>query len=249
MRNIKVVVSYDGTDYFGFQFQPNVPTIEGELVKALSEVVEKKVSVCGAGRTDSGVHALGQVINFRTDCAIPHDKLCIAVNRYLPCSIRAMTACEVSEDFNARHCAIMRHYRYTIANTQVCNAQTTRYSWHVAKKLDLSSMREGASHLVGTHDFISFSAASDDEISTVRNLFEIKIAVEDSLIKIDIYANAFLRSMARKIVGTLFEVGLGQRDPQDVAAMLYAVDRRCAGKVAPACGLCLMGVHYLEKDA
>ena len=247
-RNIRVVVSYDGTDYFGFQYQPKVPTVEGELRKALSKVLKDYASLCGAGRTDAGVHALGQVINFRTDCGIPVDRLCVALNRHLPPSVRATGADEVSSDFSARHSAVTRHYRYDIVNAPVCDAITGRFAWHVKSPLNTAVMRDAARNLIGVHDFTSFSSASEDEGCPVRRVEEIGITEAGNHILVNVYANAFLRSMVRKIVGTLFEAGIGKRTPDEVAAMLSARDRKCTDKVAPANGLCLWEVRYPEKD-
>ncbi|MBQ7524990.1 MAG: tRNA pseudouridine(38-40) synthase TruA [Abditibacteriota bacterium] len=247
-RNIKVVVSYDGTDYFGFQYQPKVPTVEGELRKALSKVLKENAPLWGAGRTDAGVHALGQVINFRTHCAVPVEKLCIALNRHLPPSVRATGADEVSSDFNARHSAVSRHYRYDIVNAPVCDAITGRFAWHVKSPLNVTVMGDAARKLIGVHDFTSFSSASEDEGCMIRRVDEIGIREAGNHIFVDVWANAFLRSMVRKIVGTLFEAGIGRRTPEEVAAMLKAADRKCTDKLAPANGLCLWEVRYSEKD-
>lgn len=244
MRNIKVVVSYDGTDYFGFQFQPRVPTIQAELEWVLSEIVKEPVSVCGSGRTDAGVHAAGQVINFRTEGTIPVDRLCLAMNSLLRRSVAAIDAIEVDLSFHARYSARSRTYEYSILNRAVPDALVSRYSWHVRNPLDADAMQKSAKVLIGTHDFSSFASADRDQTSPVRDLREIEVTRVDDRVLITIKANAFLRSMARVIVGTLTEVGLGLRAGSDMNRILEAADRRQAGKTAPARGLCLREVEY-----
>ena len=244
MRNVKVVVEYDGTDYFGFQYQPKVPTIQGELEKALSKIVKEEVSVYGSGRTDAGVHATGQVINFRTRGTIPIDRLCIAMNSLLPVSISAVAACEVDEDFHARYSARFRRYRYDILTRQNRSALCGRFCWHIAQQLDVDAMREAAAHLIGVHDFSSFACADRDDGSPIRNVTEIAVRKSGEHLYIDIRANAFLRSMVRVVVGTLVDVGLGRWPSSQIAEILNAADRRRAGKTAPARGLCLVEVEY-----
>ena len=244
MRNVKVVVEYDGTDFFGFQYQPNVATIQGELEKTLAKVVKEKVIVYGSGRTDSGVHALGQVISFRTQGTIPVDRLCLAMNSLLPTSISAVEAEEVDDDFHARYSARSRRYRYDILNRRHRSALESRFTWYLQKELDLSSMKQGAAHLIGVHDFSSYASGDRDDKSSVREMQNISIERKDDLIRIEVTANAFLRSMVRVIVGTLVEVGLGKRRSSEMLDILDARDRGRAGKTAPACGLCLAEVEY-----
>ena len=169
MRNVKVVVEYDGTDYFGFQYQPRVPTIQGELERVLCKIVKEKVTVYGSGRTDAGVHAAGQVINFRTQGSIPTDRVCAAMNALLPTSIAALEAVEVEAQFHSRYSARSRLYRYEILNREAKSALLGRYSWHLRHPLNVDAMRDGAQHLVGVHDFCSFACADrDDECSSIR---------------------------------------------------------------------------------
>ena len=248
MRNVKVVVQYDGTDYFGFQFQPGVPTIQRELEKVLSTIIKERVGIYGSGRTDTGVHAAGQVISFRTNGTIPIEKLCIAMNSLLPDSIAAIEACEVESDFHARYSAKSRLYVYDILNREVPNALESRFSWHIRHPLDVRAMDESAGALLGVHDFSSFACADRDEGSPMRDLQEIRVERAGEHVLLTMRANAFLRSMARIIVGTLVEVGLGMRPGSDVQRILDAADRRLAGKTAPAHGLCLVEVEY-DRDA
>ena len=244
MRNIKVVVGYDGSDYSGFQYQPNARTIQGELERVLGLIVKEKVTVYGSGRTDAGVHAEGQVINFRTEGSIPIDKLCIAANSLLPPSIVAVEASEVDADFHARYSARSRLYVYDIGNRDMPSALESRYCWHVSRPLDVEAMKESAKSLVGIHDFYSFACAGRDDGSPVRELMEMAVERRGEHVIVTMRANAFLRSMARIIVGTLVQVGLGTRPGSDVERILQARDRRLAGKTAPAHGLCLKEVQY-----
>lgn len=244
MRNLKVVVEYDGTDYFGFQYQPGVPTIQNELERALSKIVKQDIRVIGAGRTDAGVHAACQVISFRTDGTIPTDRICIALNSLLPSGIAALSAEEVDSDFHARYSAKSRLYRYDILNREKRSALMGRYSLHVRYALDIDAMAEAGKCLLGVHDFSSFASADGEEESTVRNLMEFDLRRCGEHILLDFRANAFLRSMVRTIVGTLLEVGQGRRDARAMSSILDARDRRAAGKTAPPCGLCLMEVVY-----
>ncbi|MCE5200653.1 MAG: tRNA pseudouridine(38-40) synthase TruA [Armatimonadota bacterium] len=243
MRNVKVVVEYDGTDYFGFQYQPKVPTVQGELERVLSRIVKERVTVYGSGRTDAGVHATGQVINFRTCGSIPVEKICLAMNSLLPASIAALQAEEVDDDFHSRYSAKSRLYRYDILNRDLRSALIGRYSWHVSRELNVDAMREAATCLEGVRDFESFCTSREDEM-TVRNITRIGVDRQGEHVIIEIGANAFLRSMVRVIVGTLAEVGTGKRHWSEVGKILEARDRKVAGKTAPPQGLCLMHVEY-----
>ncbi len=244
MRNVMVVVQYDGTDYYGYQYQPEVPTIQGVLERVISRIVKERVTVYGSGRTDAGVHAAGQVINFRTAGSIPIDRMCVAMNSLLPPSIAAVEADEVDEYFHARYSARSRLYSYDILNREVPNALQSRFSWHIKRQLDVEAMQRSAQVLVGVHDFSSFACADRDDGSPMRDLEEIEVRRSGEHVFITLRANAFLRSMARITVGTLVEVGLQLRPDSDVKRILEAADRRMAGKTAPAHGLCLMDVEY-----
>ena len=245
MRNIKLTIEYDGTDYFGFQYQPGVPTLQGEIERVLSKIVKEEVTVYGSGRTDAGVHAAGQVINFRTEGGIPVEKLCIAMNSLLPRSIAAREAAEVDEAFHARYSAKSRLYRYDILNRETRSALEGRFCWHVRQPLDANAMNDAAQCLLGVHDFTSFASADrDDGCSPVRNVSEVSVQRHGEHVVLTIRANAFLRSMVRTIVGTLVEVGLGKRPGARIAEILEAKDRTAAGKTAPPHGLCLIEVEY-----
>ena len=244
MRNVKVIVEYDGTDFFGFQKQPARRTVQGTLEWALAKITKEPVNVVGAGRTDAGVHALGQVISFKTSGSIPTDRVSIALNSLLPRDVVAKGAEEVSEDFHARFSATSRLYRYQILNGDYPSAICGRFVWYHREKLDLESMREAAKALIGRHDFASFAMADAETRGTERDLFRLSIERCGDLIACELEANAFLHSMARIIVGTLVEVGDGRREPREISEILQRADRNAAGKTAPACGLILVSVRY-----
>jgi tRNA pseudouridine38-40 synthase len=244
VRNVKAVVEYDGTDYFGFQYQPGVPTIQGELERVLSKIVKRKVIVYGSGRTDAGVHAAGQVINFRIGEGIPTDRMCVAMNSLLPKDIAVLQAYEVEDDFHSRYSAVSRLYRYDILNRSIRSALEGRFSWHVDRQLDIDAMRVGAKHLVGVHDFSSFWCVKRSDDCPIRNMISVMINERGEHVIVELRANAFLRSMVRVIVGTLVDVGLGKLTGSDVCDILEAKDRRTAGRTAPPQGLCLMEVEY-----
>jgi len=244
MRNIRVTVEYDGTEYYGFQRQPGRRTIQGELEWALTRITKEAVSVVGAGRTDAGVHALGQVVSFATGGTVPTEKIPVALNSLLPRDIVARDAAEVPPEFHARYSAKSRTYNYVILNGKTPSALFGRFSWYVPDDLDLRAMRRAAASLVGVHDFTSFSAADLDGSSRVRELTDLSIRRSGEFVVIELGANAFLHSMARIIVGTLVEVGQGRRKPAEAREILDARDRRLAGRTAPAQGLVLVEVRY-----
>ncbi|MEN6520848.1 MAG: tRNA pseudouridine(38-40) synthase TruA [Armatimonadota bacterium] len=244
MRNIKVVVEYDGTDYFGFQKQPGMQTIQGKLESALTRIIKETVAVCGAGRTDAGVHAHGQVINFKAGGTIQTKKIVVALNSMLPKDIVAKDAVEAPDEFHSRYSAKSRVYKYVILNDEIPSAISARFVWCFPYKLDETVMNRAAEALLGVHDFTSFSAAGADIPHRVREIKKLAVHRNGKHIIFDIEANAFLHSMARIIVGTLTDVGQGRLEPKDIARILEAKDRRLAGKTAPPSGLSLMEVTY-----
>lgn len=245
MANIKVVLEYDGTNFFGFQRQPARPTIQGELERALAQIFRgEHVKVIGAGRTDAGVHALGQVINFHAPRPFPVEQICSALNGNLPPTIRAKSAEEVLPSFHARYSALARTYVYVILNRQVPSAFLARYAWRLAGRLDVEAMRTAGETLLGTHDFASFGLPDHPGGPTVRHIYDFRIAWKKDGLFIKIRANAFLRGMARAIVGTLAQVGQGKRKPEEMMGILDSRDRRVAGVSAPPQGLFLTRVDY-----
>ncbi len=242
-RKVKAIVEYDGTRYAGFQQQPNVPTIQGELERVLAEVTQQKTKTVGAGRTDAGVHARGQVVHFLTGWKRSLRELHRALNALLSHDvvIREMTL--APSDFHARFSAVTREYRYAILNQEVRSALEDRYTYHHPRLLDAESMGKALGHLVGVHDFASFGQPTQGD-STVREIVDASCVVDGPRIHIDITANAFLRQMVRRIVGTLLLVGRGELSPSDVKGVLQAKDISLAAAPAPAQGLCLVRVNY-----
>ena len=244
MRNFKLVVEYDGTAYHGFQWQVNGATIQGELERAVREIVGQEVRVIGAGRTDAGVHALGQVANFKSDWPHSTDALRRALNSHLPADIAVREVEDVDERFHARFSAISREYRYTVVNREARPAIGRQYCYHFSWTLHLDPMREACRLLVGQHDFASFSGASEKAISTVRCLEQADCEREGDKVYFDFRARSFLPHMVRNLVGTLLQVGTGSIGVERFAEIMRARDRGLAGPAAPARGLCLMKVNY-----
>lgn len=244
MRNIKVVIEYDGTDFHGFQRLPNSPTIQGALEDKLSQITKESVRVIGAGRTDAGVHAAGQVINFMTDCRIPVNRVSIALNSLPPYTIVARNAEEMPLEFNSRRNAWSRVYRYTILNQEEPSAFLGRFSYRFPKSLNLGKMCEAAEVLVGTHDFSSFCAAGSEVVSPVRRIDRLEVVREGPLIQVICEANGFLRSMVRNIMGALLEAGQEKLNAEGMRKILQEKNRCAAPAKVPAQGLCLMKVNY-----
>ena len=247
MRNIALLIEYDGTDFVGSQWQNNGRSVQGELEGAWEQLTQERRRVNMAGRTDAGVHARGQVASVRTETL--HDLATIqrGLNAIVPEDLAVLSAWEVAYEFHARHTAIRRDYRYLIDNGRVASPLLRRHAVHVPQRLDVAAMAEALAVLPGMHDFAAF-AGGQQEGSTVRTCFVASCAPIElwgqPLIAVDLAANAFLRHMVRNIVGTVLQVGAGKLDARDFAAVLAARDRRKAGRTAPAHGLYLMSVTY-----
>lgn len=248
MRRIKLIVAYDGTEYSGWQIQPEAPTIEMYLDKAIRELTGENVHVTGASRTDAGVHAYGNVAVFDTESTIPGDRFTFALNRFLPDSIVIQDSWEVSVDFHPRHCNTRKTYEYRILNTAVPLPQKRNFTWHVAGSIDIEKMKEAAAYIVGEHDFKSFCCVRTQAESTVRTIYSLEVLQEGSEIIIRIKGNGFLYNMVRIITGTLIQVGKGRFMPEYVKQMLEAKDRTVAGQTAPPQGLTLVGIEYVDND-
>lgn len=248
MRRIKLIVAYDGTEYSGWQIQPEAPTIEMCLDKAIHELTGENVHVTGASRTDAGVHAYGNVAVFDTESTIPGDRFTFALNRFLPDSIVIQDSWEVSVDFHPRHCNTRKTYEYRILNTAVPLPQKRNFTWHVAGSIDIEKMKEAAVYIVGEHDFKSFCCVRTQAESTVRTIYSLEVLQEGSEIIIRIKGNGFLYNMVRIITGTLIQVGKGRFMPEYVKQMLEAKDRTVAGQTAPPQGLTLVGIEYVDND-
>jgi tRNA pseudouridine38-40 synthase len=244
MRRLKLVLEYDGTAYHGWQVQPGLDTIQGRLEGALSRLAGVPVPVMGAGRTDAGVHALGQVASCAADLRLDDATLQRALNALLPRDIAVCRAETAPWGFDARRFARDKTYRYTLLARGCRSALHGRYSLHVPQVPDLDAMQRGAAFLVGTHDFSAFRAGTCAAATPVRTVTQAAWRRAGELWHFEITGNAFLQHMVRIIVGTLLEVGRGKRSPDEVAAILASRDRRSAGKTAPPQGLCLVEVRY-----
>lgn len=244
MKRVKLTIAYDGTNYCGWQIQPNGITIEEVVNKALSKLTGEKIVVIGASRTDSGVHAMGNVAVFDTETTIPADRIAMAVNRILPEDIVVMKSEEVALDFHPRYCDCEKTYEYHIVNTRIPIPTKRLTNYFVSYELDIDKMREGAAYLVGEHDFASFCNIKTDVESTVRTVKELEILKNDDEITIRIRGNGFLYNMVRIIVGTLIRVGRGFYQPEQVKEILEAKNRKAAGVTAPPHGLMLMEIRY-----
>lgn len=240
----RLVVEYDGTEYSGWQIQPNGPTIQAVLEAAVERLFGQPLRVLAAGRTDAGVHASGQVACFSVERQIDPQVVLRALNALTPRDVTIRSTEIVSDDFDPRRHARRRAYVYRIWNARFPSPFWQRYAWHVPRLLDDQAMRTAAGQLVGTHDFSSFQAAGCDADNPVRRITRSEITREGDLLVYEVEATAFLRHMVRTIVGTLTEIGLGDRPPDGMQRLLEARDRSQAGVTAPPQGLCLNRVDY-----
>ncbi len=239
---IKLTVEYDGTNYAGWQRQLGVLTVQEALERAFEQAAGERVAVCGAGRTDAGVHAEAQVAHLDTHCTIPPEKISYAMNMHLPPDIRVRRSERAADDFHARFCAKGKTYRYTVYNATHAPAICRLASAHVRGALDMAAICDAAVLLRGTHDFAPFSASGSEVKDTVRTVYDVSVAAAAPFVYIDVTGSGFLYHMVRIIAGTLIEVGLGKRRPGSVEEILKGRDK--AGATAPAKGLTLKAVYY-----
>jgi len=245
MRNIKIVLEYEGTAYHGWQRQANGMSIQQILEEKIGIIARERIKVVGSGRTDAGVHALNQVANFRIESSIGEKNLLDGINSLLPRDIAIKSLVEVDEAFHARRDAKSKIYCYQVFNRSVRPAVQRNYVWAVYPPLDIGGMRRAAGFLVGRHDFTSFCTVHTDVKDFVRTIVNMEIAPDESgVIRFLVEADGFLRYMVRTIVGTLVEVGKGKRTTESIAQILEAKDRNVAGMTAPAQGLFLQEVKY-----
>ncbi len=254
MRNLKLTLAYDGTNYCGWQIQPDQPTVQSELEQALQQVTGTFIRVAGSSRTDSGVHAIGQVVSLRADTRLTAAELGRALNATLPADIRVVGAEEKGDDFHALKSTRSKRYRYTIDNGRVRDPFSRQYAWHIPRPLDVEAMARAGQTLIGTHDFSSFETTGAPRDSSVRTVTDLTIergiehaqgqGMERQKIILEIQANGFLYNMVRAITGTLVEVGKGAQSESWPAEVLAAQDRAKAGPTAPPEGLVLLWVHY-----
>src|SRR5579864_3820236 len=264
MRNLKLVLAYDGTDFCGWQVQPEATSIQGTLASAIGRITGEKVPPQGSGRTDAGVHALAQVATFPTESVIPAANLVIALNDFLPVSVRVLEATEVPGGFHARKSAKAKTYRYRIYREAICPPFLARYVWHYPYPMDFVPMEKAAPLIEGEHDFTSFAAVDPEKTSSqeednstfrtqrsetprnsnVRTIFSSQWRQDGDEFVYEVRGNGFLHHMVRNLVGTFLLVGKETLKRQDVIRILEAKDRSLAGATAPACGLYLVNVEY-----
>ena len=240
----RVTLAYDGTNYQGWQIQPRGPTIQGELEKCLERMAGHALGVGGAGRTDAGVHAHGQVAHFKLDNPIPPDGLLRGMNSLLPEDIRVRDSSVAPDGFHAQYSARSKTYRYCIDLSPVALPFRSRFTYHHPHRLDRAAMETAARHFLGRHDFVAFAASSTEVKTTVRECFESRFLEQGPELVYEIKATGFLHHMVRNIVGTLLEVGRGKFAAEDMGALFDSKDRRLSGPTAPARGLHLMEVEY-----
>ena len=228
MRRIMLTVAYDGTNYHGWQIQPNVITIESVLNEALSSLFKEEIHVIGASRTDTGVHALGNIAVFDTEARMPGDKVSYALNQRLPQDIRIEDSREVPLDFHPRHCNSRKTYEYKILNREFPLPTYRLYAHFTYVPLDVTRMQQAADYLVGEHDFKSFCSVNTVVETTVRTLYSVKVSKESDMITIRVTGSGFLYNMVRIIAGTLMEVGKGSMSPEQIPQILAALDRKKA---------------------
>ncbi len=246
---IRLIISYDGSNYSGYQIQNNSQTVQLLIEEAIKNVYSVKVKTIGASRTDTGVHALCQNVVFEiTNSNIPVEKLYLVLNKNLPKDIRVIKSMEVSKDFHPRYNAIKKTYSYTIFNSHTMPPYYRNFMLHIIKELDLESIEKAMKYFIGTYDFIGFSSTGSSVKTTIRTIYDFKLEKHNDIIKLIITGDGFLYNMVRIIVGTLIEVGLGKIKPDEINDIILSKDRIRAGKTAKPNGLVLEKIYYEVKD-
>lgn len=245
MKNYRMKIQYDGSRYSGWQRQGNTQnTIQGKIESVLEKLTNEEIEIHGSGRTDAGVHALGQVANFKCNSILSPAEIMDYLNTYLPLDIRILELVEVEPRYHARLNAKKKQYRYTINTNKVHDVFKRKYQYHLPETLDLKAMQEAVFYLQGEHDFKSFCDNKRMKKSTVRTIYEIKLTLENGILTIDYFGNGFLYHMVKILTGTLIEVGQGKRNPEEIPEVVRAKDRSASGFLAPAEGLALIKVEY-----
>ena len=241
---VKITVEYDGTDFCGWQVQPNGRTVQQEIETALNKLVGKEIKVVGSGRTDSGVHALGQVASFSVDENIPAERYAYALNTLLPSDVRVTASERVEDGFSARFSAKRKTYSYTFYESEVIRPLSDRYAERVNGKLNETAMQKAGEYLIGTHDFKCFLAANSQVKDTVREIYAVKVERKGEKVTFSVTGNGFLYNMVRIIAGTLLDIGQGKNPPEKMQEILLSQKRNLAGKTLSAKGLTLISVEY-----
>lgn len=245
MLRYKCTIAYDGSGFLGYQIQPKGRTVQGELEAALKRIhKDEDIHVTGSGRTDAGVHAVGQVIHFDSPCNIPIDRWPIVLNSALPDDISVQHIEEVTSDFHARYSVIQKEYRYKVYTGKIRDPFSRNYAYHFPYEINEDQMRQASQYLIGTHDFTSFCSAKTEVIDRVRTINEISFIRSNHELEVRFIGNGFLYNMVRILMGTLLEVGIGKRNPEEVPIILEKKNRVNAGKTAPSQGLYLWKVYY-----
>ena len=244
MKRVKIVVAYDGTNYCGWQVQPNGLSVQEVLEKHLSDLLGEEIRITGASRTDAGVHALGNVAAFNTSARMAADRISFAMNTRLPADIRIQESAEVPMEFHPRFANTVKTYEYRIFNRKFPDPTKRLYSFFYHYPLDVEKMQEAADYLVGEHDFKSFCAVNAQSKTSVRTIYACTVTKKEDIITIRVTGSGFLYNMVRIIAGTLIKVGAGEAVPQDMPVILDACNRSMAGPTAPAHGLTMIGLEY-----
>ena len=245
MRNIKLTIEYDGKDFNGWQKQPGKPNIQGSIEYAIEQITGEKIELFASGRTDAGVHAYGQVANFKTNSNLPIEKFPIAINTKLKRSIRILNAEEVQESFHSRLTCKRKTYRYVINNSPIASAIYRNLETHIPQKLNVDKMKKAIKYFEGEHDFKAFKASGTSSKSSVRTIYNATVKeMPNNRIYIELTGNGFLYNMVRIISGTLVEVGIGKLQPEDIQNIIESKKRENAGKTLPPQGLYLVSVEY-----
>ena len=244
MRNIKLIIEYNGKGFNGWQKQPNKLNIQGEIERAIGELTNEEINLIASGRTDAGVHSFGQTANFYTNSKIPIEKFAIAINSKLKKTIVIKSAEEVDEKFHSRYSVHNKRYRYIINNSEQGTAIYKDLEYHMPVKLNVDKMKEAIKYFEGKHDFSAFKASGTSSKSSVREIYKAEIIDKDEKIYIELTGNGFLYNMLRIIAGTLVDVGLGKIEPEDIPKIIESKKRENAGKTLPPHGLYLMEVNY-----
>ncbi len=246
IRKIALIMEYEGTRYHGFQIQTNVPTIQGEIERALMKITGQRIRIASASRTDEGVHAKGQVVSFRTDSPLLPEIFLRALNHYLPEDIAVREAFWVKDDFDARRDALSREYCYYLLNRATLSPLLRRSAYFVPRPLDIEAMNDACQALLGTHDFLPFASSLDGRKNTVRTVYRAEVARDGDLVTFYMVANSFLPHQVRNTTGALMKVGLGKSDVAAFREILRSRKTSTAGPALPPHGLCLLKVNYPE---